>query len=355
MRKPLLLVFWVPMFFFLPIHTRGDCGCDATDEEGMRFHAIPLKIAAIFSILVAGGVGSCLPFVGKWVPFFRQGRNFFFVIKAMAAGVILATAFVHILPKAFDKLSSPCLNPSPWQDFPFAGFVVMVAAIGTTFLETVSAGYYARAKERNVMQPIKLVADEDKAEEGHGASDAHLHSQAMHGCTHRNESGPAEDEVLFRHRLISQVLELGIIVHSVIIGISLGVSKDPSTVRPLVAALSFHQFFEGMGLGGCLVQAQLKLRSMTTMVLLFSFTTPLGIVVGIGISFGYNENDSFAIIIEGVLSSGAAGILIYIGLVDLLAVDFMNPRVQKDEKLQLMLSISLLIGAGLMSLLAKWA
>lgn len=51
-----------------------------------------------------------------------------------------------------------------------------------------------------------------------------------------------------------QVLELGILVHSVIIGISLGASQSPSTIRPLVGALSFHQFFEGIGLGGCIVQ-----------------------------------------------------------------------------------------------------
>jgi solute carrier family 39 (zinc transporter), member 1/2/3 len=50
------------------------------------------------------------------------------------------------------------------------------------------------------------------------------------------------------------VLELGIIVHSVIIGISLGASESPKTVRPLVAALTFHQFFEGMGLGSCITQ-----------------------------------------------------------------------------------------------------
>ena len=43
-------------------------------------------------------------------------------------------------------------------------------------------------------------------------------------------------------------------VHSVIIGISLGASEDPSTIKPLVVALSFHQMFEGMGLGGCIVQ-----------------------------------------------------------------------------------------------------
>lgn len=53
---------------------------------------------------------------------------------------------------------------------------------------------------------------------------------------------------------IFQVLELGIVVHSVIIGISLGASQSPATIKPLLVALSFHQFFEGMGLGGCISQ-----------------------------------------------------------------------------------------------------
>ena len=46
-------------------------------------------------------------------------------------------------------------------------------------------------------------------------------------------------------------------VHSVIIGISLGASESPKTIRPLVAALTFHQFFEGMGLGGCISQVKI--------------------------------------------------------------------------------------------------
>lgn len=49
---------------------------------------------------------------------------------------------------------------------------------------------------------------------------------------------------------------MGIVVHSVIIGISLGASESPSAIRPLVVALSFHQFFEGMGLGGCIAQVR---------------------------------------------------------------------------------------------------
>jgi len=50
------------------------------------------------------------------------------------------------------------------------------------------------------------------------------------------------------------VLELGIVVHSVVIGLSMGASMNPCTIRPLIAAICFHQMFEGMGLGGCILQ-----------------------------------------------------------------------------------------------------
>lgn len=53
---------------------------------------------------------------------------------------------------------------------------------------------------------------------------------------------------------VVQVLELGIVVHSVVIGLSMGATNDVCTIRPLVAAMCFHQMFEGMGLGGCILQ-----------------------------------------------------------------------------------------------------
>ena len=46
-----------------------------------------------------------------------------------------------------------------------------------------------------------------------------------------------------------QVLELGIALHSVLIGVALGVAQDPAAARPLAAALVFHQTFEGFALG----------------------------------------------------------------------------------------------------------
>ena len=64
-----------------------------------------------------------------------------------------------------------------------------------------------------------------------------------------------------------QVLELGIVVHSVVIGLSMGASENASTIRPLIAALCFHQFFEGMGLGGCILQVTIDFYLKTSHVL----------------------------------------------------------------------------------------
>nr|AIU92972.1 zinc/iron regulated transporter-like protein 1 [Dendrobium officinale] len=348
------LVFLLPitllLILLLPALTHADCSCDLDQEDGKRPRALSLKLAALFSILTAGFIGVYLPSLGKWLPFISPEKNIFFVIKAFAAGVILSTGFIHILPDAFENLTSPCLNPHPWQDFPFAGFFAMVAAIGTLVIDTVATGYYNRIHNGKVIE--KLAG----ADEEGGAGQLHVHTHANHGHAHgMGTSVPDEGEDLIRRRVISQVLEVGIVVHSVIIGLSLGASDDPSTIRPLVVALSFHQFFEGMGLGGCLVQAKFKIRPMITMIVFFSLTTPVGIAVGIGISSVYHENSPKALIVEGILNSGAAGILIYMALVDLLAEDFMNPKIQSNTTLLIMTNIALLVGAGCMSLLAKWA
>ncbi|XP_008799797.2 zinc transporter 8-like [Phoenix dactylifera] len=346
--RPLALLFFLSLLLLPLFAVAGDCECSPDDEGRNKSKARPLKIAAFFSILICGAIGVCLPILSKSIPALSPENDIFFVIKAFAAGVILATGFIHILPDAFENLTSPCLSDDPWGKFPFAGFGAMIGALGTLMVDTLATSYFSRSA-----RAVNDEANKGDAEMNRPAGDAVIHVHATHGHAH----GPAVDgsDKLVRHRVISQVLELGIVVHSVIIGISLGASDSPSTIRPLVAALSFHQFFEGMGLGGCIAQAKFKTMSVATMILFFSLTTPVGIAIGFGISSVYNENSPTALIVEGILNSVAAGILIYMALVDLLAEDFMNPRVQSKGKLQFAINVSLLIGAGLMSLLAKWA
>ncbi|KAA8547498.1 hypothetical protein F0562_003927 [Nyssa sinensis] len=233
-------VLFLGTLVLLPSLVMGKCPCELEEGDNNKHEALKYKVAAIASILLGCAIGVCIPMLGKIIPALQPDKDLFFVIKAFAAGVILATGFVHVLPDAFELLTSPCL-------------------------------------------------------------------------------------------------------------------KNPKTIKPLFVALTFHQFFEGIGLGGCISQAKFKPIAVAVMALCFCLTTPVGIVIGIGITNVYKENSPTALIVEGILNSASAGILIYMALVDLLAADFMNAKMQNNRKLQLEANVSLLLGAALMSLLARWA
>ncbi|KAB2601716.1 zinc transporter 1-like [Pyrus ussuriensis x Pyrus communis] len=347
---PLLLL----LLLFVPISASVDCECNSETLDHDKFKVLKFKLVAISSILMASFLGVSLPMLGKKIPALNTENDIFFLIKAFAAGVILATGFIHVLPDAFESLRSPCLSETLWDSFPFTGFIAMLSAIGTMMIDTFATSYYRRSHFTKAL-PVKEDEEMNGVHQGH----VHVHAHATHGHAHGSGAIAPEDSIssfeIVRNRVISQVLELGILVHSVIIGISLGASQSPKTIKPLVAALTFHQFFEGMGLGGCITQANFKSRAIATMVLFFSLTTPIGIGVGMGISNIYNETSPSALIVEGVFNSASAGILIYMALVDLLAADFMNPRMQSNLRIQLGANVSLLLGSGCMSLLAKWA
>ncbi|OMO65903.1 Zinc/iron permease [Corchorus capsularis] len=341
------------LLILLPYLVRAEEYFCEEKEDHNKPLARKYQAAAIASILVAGAIGVCVPLLGKTIKALRPDKNFFFIIKAFAAGIILATGFIHVLPDATENLTSTSLHCNPWQNFPMAGLVAMTSAITTLMIDAFATSHYTKSH----LKSSQRVEGDEERETGESGTHVHVHTHATHGHAHGSVSlvENSDSSQLIRHRVVSQVLELGIVVHSVIIGISLGASDSPKTIRPLVAAITFHQFFEGMGLGGCIAQAQFKTRAVAIMALFFSLTTPVGIAIGMGISTRYDEDSSTALIVQGLLNSASAGILIYMALVDLLAADFMNPKLQNNGMLQLGASVSLLLGAGLMSLMAVWA
>ncbi|KAG8379677.1 hypothetical protein BUALT_Bualt07G0113900 [Buddleja alternifolia] len=337
----LQMSFWFLIIVLLPAVVFADCTCEEEEEDRNQKLALKYKLAAFASILVAGAIGVCIPVMGRTIAALSPDRSFFFIVKAFAAGVILSTGFIHVLPYFFENLTSPCIPASPWGDFPFTGFVAMVLLLEHSWLILTQRLIIGEGRRREAMALvmkrflIMIIIM--------------LHmDMLMDQFLHTSATTPT-----LRHRVISKVLELGIIVHSVIIGIALGASESPKTVKPLIAALTFHQFFEGIGLGECITQ--FNARAVAIMVLFFSLITPTGIAIGIGISKVYSEMSPTALIVEGIFNSASAGILIYMTLVDLLAANFMSPKMQKNGKLQLGANVSLLLGAGAMSLVAKWA
>ncbi|KAF5472889.1 hypothetical protein F2P56_009555 [Juglans regia] len=315
--------------------------------------ALPLKIIAIVSILVTSMIGVCLPLFSRSIPALQPDRNLFLIVKSFAAGIILATGFMHVLPDSFDMLWSDCLKENPWHKFPFSGFLAMLSAIATLMVDSLATSLYTKKCNTGVIPDSSISVEGDQEMQAAVSSGQHVHSHQLHHGVLKAESG--DNSQLLRYRVVAMVLELGIVVHSVVIGLSLGASNNTCSIKGLVAALCFHQMFEGMGLGGCILQAEYKLLKKALMVFFFSVTTPFGIGLGMALSKTYKENSPNALITVGLLNASSAGLLIYMALVDLLAADFMGPKMQANIKLQIKSYVAVLLGAGGMSVMAKWA
>ncbi|KAG6762485.1 hypothetical protein POTOM_032989 [Populus tomentosa] len=358
------------------------CLIDATRSAACRDTqaATHLKLISILIIFFTSIIGISFPvllaryFRGK--PVYDKAT---LIIKCFAAGVILSTSLVHVLPDAFGALSDcHVASKHPWKDFPFAGLVTLIGVLLALLVDLTASAH--------VEQHGHGHGDGDG--DGDGEYTVVGTQEEMVGKKVSDMSVKVEimgevDLVKVKQRLVSQVLEIGIIFHSVIIGVTMGMSQNKCTIRPLVAALAFHQIFEGMGLGGCIaqdrntvtanihscyesdyarnggkLQAGFTFGTVAYMCFMFAVTTPMGIVLGMIIFSitGYDDSNPNALIMEGLLGSLSSGVLVYMGLVDLIAVDFFHNKLMSSAPwLKKASFLALALGSTSMSILALWA
>ncbi|KAI1318552.1 high-affinity Zn(2+) transporter zrt1 [Mortierella claussenii] len=160
-----------------------------------------------------------------------------------------------------------------------------------------------------------------------------------------------------QRRISTYILEAGVAAHSIIIGVTLGVSSGAEFMSLLVA-LVFYQFFEGFALGVRIADLELdKTYTHFMLALIFSLTTPLGAVIAIGISNSYNSMSAMAILMEGTFDAISAGILLYMGYVNLLAVEFnQNGEIRKENNsVKSMFFLALWAGAAAMAVIGLFA
>ncbi|KAI8917588.1 Zinc/iron permease [Powellomyces hirtus] len=172
------------------------------------------------------------------------------------------------------------------------------------------------------------------------ADDAHVHSLVL-----------ADAE----KTMTTYILELGIASHSIIIGLTLGAAREE--FKTLFIALCFHQFFEGLALSTVVLDADIKKRAVAIgMVVFYSFTTPIGIALGIALNETWNENATAALVSTGVLDALSAGILLYDGLANIIVPHFQSLNFRRSSiKAQGLQLFSLWLGAFVMAVIGRWA
>ena len=338
------------------------CALNAADNEYNG--QLGARISALFVIMIVSTCATFFPVIAKRIPRLRIPIYVYLFARYFGAGVIVATAFIHLLDPAYSEIGpNTCVGMTGnWGQYAWCPAIVLTSVMIIFLLDFCAERYveikYGVVVEQDIQCTITATHNND-TRQSESQTD-------MSGVDHSDEKGINTDlehgdtpagKAAFRQQIAAfLILEFGVIFHSVIIGLNLGVVG--SSFSTLYVVLVFHQSFEGLGIGARMSTIPFSPRSWLPWILcsLYGLTTPIAIAVGLGLRTTYNSGSFTANVVSGVLDSMSAGILIYTGLVELLARDFLfDPRRTRDSKRLAFMMVTTFLGAAVMALLGKWA
>ncbi|KAL8399547.1 hypothetical protein RB594_000076 [Gaeumannomyces avenae] len=376
---------------------RSTCPTDGLGSEDE--YNTPLHVGALVIVLVVSFSASAFPLLARALPpRLRVLPAFFFAVRHFGTGVLLATAFVHLLPTAFSLLSDPCLSSFWVNDYPaMPGAIALAGVFFVTVIEMAlqparhmtpgggsggdgggggaggcmsaapsPASNDAPAADGTVtlgrrLSNVRGVAGDITPAEPARAAGAEKEGAAPDEERQQHLPGPTQLTPQQKHQkdiLQCMMLEVGILFHSVFIGMTLSVSVGQKFVILLVA-ISFHQMFEGLALGSRIAAIAWPEGSWQPwlMSLAYGCTTPIGQAIGIATHTLYNPGSEFGLVLVGTMNAISSGLLVFASLVELLSEDFLSDeswRVLRGRR-RVTACLLVLFGAAGMSLVGAWA
>lgn len=272
------------------LHLPKRDACGSSSSSSIQNYDLGLHIFAVFLILLCGTTACSFPVLVKAFPKLAISRHALFVSRHFGTGVLIALAFAHLLPTAFENLWDECL-PYFWTEGYDAmpGVIAMISALVVMLVEMVftmqgvrhshvppslenAEDESDRSQSRNTDQSKvcdlpRQARDEDatwrmaSSNQAPKASEPPFQEDSAADTRHTSKSASTiRSDAASQQKAISEqqegrmmlqclLLEAGILFHSVFIGLSISLSSG-TTFIALMVAISFHQIFEGLALGG---------------------------------------------------------------------------------------------------------
>ena len=373
--------------------------CDGSENNTDH---MGLRILSIFVILLGSLLGAVLPVWLARVSSFSVPKHFFIIAKYFGSGAIVATAWMHLLSPASDSFRDPCLSDIlPHYDWAMG--IGLMAVMTMFLLEIVVSKFdfdlgpaeeYSQ-HEHDLDRALRGSREAKSPQYTTSGQHPHVHGSSV-GSTpeaksssfasqvttphegpysevpistrfdslpgshlaHQHEHDRGNERSTFSSQMTAIfILEFGVIFHSIFIGLTLAVTDN---FVILFVVLVFHQIFEGLGLGARLAMATWpRGRAWTPFLLagLYGVSTPLAIAIGLLANKSLSLGAATSKIVNGVFDAVSGGILMYTGLVELLAHEFMfNPEMRRASLCKQLLAFGcVLLGVFVMALLAAWA
>ncbi|ESL05341.1 solute carrier family 39 (zinc transporter), member 1/2/3 [Trypanosoma rangeli SC58] len=344
-----------PPAYTAQIAARPELTCAASKGE----YSVALHIAAIFVVLIASLLGTMLPLAGKYVSCLRLHPFAIVIGKCISSGVVMAVAMVHMMNHGVAGFMKDCVSSSLRQSFDALSLsLAMLAAMLMHTLDVLMDFMLESWAKGSTGEPASHLVgselpDAGAAPCGQEALGAGCHNHGVLAAARLNS---------VKSVVAAIFMEFGLVLHSVFLGLSVGVAHDAET-RALLVALVFHQVFEGLALGLRLADASMNFKLELLMAIIYAVSVPLGTAVGLVIVTTFNISMTGAkfVTVQAALDSVCGGILLYLGFTLILNDFRADLRELAGEDAahrgwkRLGMCVALWGGAAVMALLGKWA
>lgn len=337
-----------------------------TDDVSMSKNQA--KVLAILAL----GIGS---FVSGVLPLFCAQRNrerfpgLISFLLCFGAGVLLATALVHMLPEVRDSLKQ-------YAEIVFCvGFFLIYTVDELSHLCGVGGHTHCRGPSEQIIPTGRRSSRDSAAGDmdsgrGYGTSeetkllsksdstlqipqtDTAGSSQTMN-ITCSNESLPRV--MIATNDSPEQVtgvfsLLLALVVHSLLEGLAIGVQSTAPAVLLLLGAVSAHKYVVGFCLGVEICSNGTRRRcSHVLQILTFSVGSVAGIAVGMMLD---DLGDTFNNVVIPVLQGVAGGTLLYVTVSEVLPREREKRYSMRLRQLGLLQLFAVILGFTVMSILS---
>lgn len=293
--------------------------CAAPEHDGYNVNS---HIVALVGIFAASLAGILLPIIGKRMDSWSLPDFSLVVGKCLATGVIMGVALVHLLVPANESLTHKCAPKTlrEWGPVAYAicaGAIFLMHACDLLTTSLLSSCFVGEVEGSHGEQS-PLLEDHSHPESRY---ERHGHAHGLVLMTSQT-GGTCVRTASIQFAVSAILLELGVSLHSVFVGLAVAFSGD-NDLFAFASAVYFHQFFEGIALGSRLADASLSQPFEAVLAAVFTFSAPLGAAAGIALAANQSLNTNGALFLatQGLLDALCAGILLYLGF-GLLLVDF---------------------------------
>lgn len=327
---------------------------------------IETKILAIFVILLAGCIGASLPSITRYFTSrsksISPSKQKFIakLLTSMSAGIVVTTALLHVgadavtlvqesggvfadatfpyLPsgeKLGDNETISPLHEEHNHPYPYVAMIVVFTIMITFFISTEISAWgtnkmkQLKAKEKLRINSKSSTRNTDNVSSSRGAGNHpdqemshyttillqqidNTEHEAQRPANEQQETQQqqqdaallsAEEKNRFSLRIQLNQIIAGVAVHSFILGITLGISRDQATSRVLMCVLMLDCMFDGLAVGNLILAAELPLLISMAYVATFALMAPIGVAFGVAIE----TPDLRA---QGIMSAVSSGLLL---------------------------------------------